>query len=104
MAQKYLALYSNGDLNTCAQIHAWHDAAHCTVEYLPYYSMFVWVSVGIEPGLEPINPKECYDIDLDNLPDGYDDYKLHHTWLTVAGDFARAEERHFTANMKGGNP
>lgn len=88
----YLGLYTDGQLNTSAQIHHWHDDKHLTVEYLDYISMTVWVSTGREPSFTPIEPEATHDIDLDDLPDGYDSYKLHYTWLTIARDFIKGEK------------
>ena len=87
----YLGLYENGELSTVAQIHAWHDNKNLTVEYLPYLDMLTFVSLGWTPSFEPINVESTHDICLDDLPEPYDGYKLHYTFITIAGEFVAAE-------------
>ncbi len=89
----YLALYQRGQQDICAQIHRWHDDKHLTVEYLDYFDIISFISMGAEPAFEPICVEKTHDIDLENLPVGYDDFKLHYTWLTIARDFVAEEKR-----------
>ena len=89
--QTYLGMYQNGELGVAAQIHVWHDEQNLTVEYLQYFDMLSFVAMGHVPSFEPINVESTCDICLNDLPQPYDSYKLHYTYMTIAGDFVKAE-------------
>ena len=87
----YLCLYKDGYLDCAAQIYERHSDTLITVEYLPYFSMMVWVSAGIRPALDPVDVEATETLNLDEIKETY---KFHYSWVTVARDFAKSEKYH----------
>ncbi len=90
MKQQYIGFYEYGKLDRSAIIHEWHDNENITIEYISYFDMIYFATSGSSPSLaaENINPEQCQDV---NLSECKEDFKLHFTFLTIMGDFIRAE-------------
>lgn len=89
--QQYVTITgSDGFIDYGGIIRKWNDDQHLTIEWIPVLDIDIMLRRGMEPNVnDPIIPENCEDIDL---KDGRR-YRLHYTWLTVAGTFIRDARR-----------
>ena len=89
---KYIGVFDSPNdpyINRIGQIHEKHGDI-LTVEWIDYFDMLFAISRGYEPSWDEVVGKNVEEIDSKRMSDRH---KFYYSWLTVAGEFIKAEKR-----------